>query len=73
MAFQLKTKESLSDGITRNVRRQIEKAIKHLDSNEKRAPRGTREKVLERIQWTRDLELEQQRSAWILGNLIRIF
>ena len=44
MAFQLRTKESLSGEITRNVRRQIEKAIKHLDSNEKRAPRGTREK-----------------------------
>jgi CHAD domain-containing protein len=44
MAFQLRTKESLSGEITRNVRRQIEKAIKHLDSNEKRTLRGTREK-----------------------------
>lgn len=32
MAFQLKAKESVSEGITRNVRRQIEKALKHLDA-----------------------------------------
>jgi CHAD domain-containing protein len=30
MAFQLKAKEPVSDGITRNVRLQLEKAIKHL-------------------------------------------
>ena len=42
MAFQLKAKESLSDGIARNVRRQIEKAIDHLDSNRKPPQGGTR-------------------------------
>jgi CHAD domain-containing protein len=42
MAFQLKAKESLSDGITRNVRRQIEKAINRLESNRKPPQRGTR-------------------------------
>ena len=30
MAFQLKANESVSDGITRNVRHQIEKALEHL-------------------------------------------
>jgi CHAD domain-containing protein len=35
MAFQLKAKESVSDGITRTVRRQIEKALKHLESDRK--------------------------------------
>jgi len=30
MAFRLKAKESVSDGIRRNVRRQIERALKHL-------------------------------------------
>jgi CHAD domain-containing protein len=40
MAFQLKAKESLSDGITRNVRRQIEKAIDHLGTKGKRRHRG---------------------------------
>ena len=35
MAFKLKAKESLSDGITHCVRRQIEKAISHLESNRK--------------------------------------
>jgi hypothetical protein len=30
MAFQLKANESVGDGITRNVRRQIEKALQHL-------------------------------------------
>jgi hypothetical protein len=41
MAFQLKTKESVSDGITRNVRRQIEKALKHLGAKRKPpAPRA---------------------------------
>jgi CHAD domain-containing protein len=30
MAFHLKDNESISEGITRNVRRQIEKALKHL-------------------------------------------
>ena len=42
MAFQLKAKESLSDGIARNVKRQIEKAIDHLDSNRKPPQGGTR-------------------------------
>jgi len=42
MAFQLKTKESLSDGINRNVRRQIKKAIYHLESTRKPPQRGTR-------------------------------
>jgi len=32
MAFQLKAKESVSDGIRRNVRRQIEKALKRLNA-----------------------------------------
>ena len=40
MAFQLKAKESLSDGITRNVRRQIEKAIDHLGAKRKPHQRG---------------------------------
>ena len=42
MAFQLKAKKSLSDGIARNVKRQIEKAIDHLDSNRKPPQGGTR-------------------------------
>jgi CHAD domain-containing protein len=37
MAFQLKANESVSDGITRNLRGQIEKALKHLSA--KRKPR----------------------------------
>jgi CHAD domain-containing protein len=40
MAFQLKAKESVSDGITRNVRRQIEKALKHLGAKGKPSQRG---------------------------------
>jgi CHAD domain-containing protein len=44
MAFQLKTKESLSDGINRNVRRQIKNAIHHLESTRKPPQRGTRAK-----------------------------
>src|ERR1019366_5836995 len=32
MAFQLKANESVSDGIRRNVRRQIEKALDHVDA-----------------------------------------
>jgi CHAD domain-containing protein len=35
VAFQLKAKESVSDGITRSVRRQIEKALKHLGAKRK--------------------------------------
>jgi len=41
MAFQLKANESVSDGITRNVRSQIEKALDHVDpkrSGAKRKP-----------------------------------
>jgi hypothetical protein len=40
MAFQLKAKESVSDGIARNVRRQIEKALKHLGAKRKPHQRG---------------------------------
>jgi CHAD domain-containing protein len=40
MAFQLSAKESVSDGITRNVRRQIEKALKHLGAKGKPSQRG---------------------------------
>jgi CHAD domain-containing protein len=40
MAFQLNAKESVSDGITRNVRRQIEKALKHLGAKSKPSQRG---------------------------------
>ena len=40
MAFQLKAKESVSDGITRNVRRQIEIALKHLGAKRKPHQRG---------------------------------
>jgi CHAD domain-containing protein len=40
MAFQLSAKESVSDGITRNVRRQIEKALKHLGAKSKPSQRG---------------------------------
>jgi hypothetical protein len=36
MAFQLKAKESVSDGIRRHVRRQIEKALKHLGAKRTR-------------------------------------
>jgi CHAD domain-containing protein len=43
MAFQLKAKESVSDGITRNVRRQIEKALAHLGANRKPHRRGAAE------------------------------
>jgi CHAD domain-containing protein len=43
MAFRLKAKESVSDGIRRNVRRQIEKAHKHLGAKRKRYPRGASE------------------------------
>jgi len=35
MAFQLKEKESVGEGIKRNVRRQIEKALKHLGAQKK--------------------------------------
>jgi CHAD domain-containing protein len=41
MAFQLSATESLSDGITRNVKRQIEKALKHLSAKGKPHRRGT--------------------------------
>jgi CHAD domain-containing protein len=41
MAFQLKARESLSEGITRKVRRQIEKAIGHLGAKGKPQQRGT--------------------------------
>jgi CHAD domain-containing protein len=40
MAFQLKAKESVSDGITRSVRSQIEKALKHLGAKRKPHQRG---------------------------------
>jgi CHAD domain-containing protein len=40
MAFQLKATESVSDGITRNVRHQIEKARKQLRENSKPHRRG---------------------------------
>jgi CHAD domain-containing protein len=40
MAFQLSAKESVSDGITRNVSRQIEKALKHLGAKGKPRQRG---------------------------------
>jgi hypothetical protein len=43
MAFELKAKESASDGITRNVRRQIEKALKHLGAKRKPHHRGAPE------------------------------
>jgi CHAD domain-containing protein len=43
MAFQLKAKESLRDGITRNVRRQIEKALKHLGAKRNPHHRGAPE------------------------------
>ena len=43
MAFQLKAKESVSDG-TRNVRREIEKALKHLGAKRKPRQRGAPEK-----------------------------
>ena len=43
MAFQLKAKESVSDGITRNVRRQIEKALKHLSAKRNPHHRGAPE------------------------------
>jgi CHAD domain-containing protein len=43
MAFQLKAKESVSDGIRRNVRRQIEKALKHLGAKRKPHQRGASE------------------------------
>ena len=43
MAFELKKKESVSDGITRTVRRQIEKALKHLRANGKLRQRGASE------------------------------
>jgi len=43
MAFQLKAKESVSDGIKRNVRRQIEKAIQHLGAKRKPHQRGASE------------------------------
>jgi CHAD domain-containing protein len=40
MTFQLKAKESVSDGITRAVRRQIEKALEHLYTKGRSHPRG---------------------------------
>jgi len=43
MAFQLKAKESVSDGIRRNVRRQIEKALNHLGAKRKPHQRGASE------------------------------
>lgn len=43
MAFQLKAKESVRDGITRTVRRQIEKALKRLRAKEKPHQRGASE------------------------------
>jgi hypothetical protein len=45
MAFQLKAKESVSDGITRNVRRPIEKAFKHLGAKRKPHHRGKASRV----------------------------
>ncbi|MGD1090683.1 MAG: CHAD domain-containing protein [Bryobacteraceae bacterium] len=43
MAFQLKVNESVSDGITRNLRLQIEKALKHLSEKKKPHHRGAPE------------------------------
>lgn len=43
MAFLLKPKESVSEGITRNVRRQIEKALEHLDAAADPGRRGDEE------------------------------
>ena len=43
MAFQLKAKESVRGGITRTVRRQIEKALKHLRVRRKPQERGASE------------------------------
>jgi CHAD domain-containing protein len=43
MAFQLKAKESVSDGITRNVRLQIEKALNHLGAKRKPHQRAASE------------------------------
>ena len=43
MAFQLKANESVSDGIRRNVRGQIEKALKHLGAKRKPHQRGAAE------------------------------
>jgi hypothetical protein len=40
MAFQLKAKESLLEEITRNVRRQIEKAIGHLGAKRETSTAG---------------------------------
>lgn len=44
MAFQLKAKESVSDGIRRNATRQIEKALNHLSGKEKPDQRDASEK-----------------------------
>jgi len=43
MAFQLKAKESLSEGIRRNVHRQIEKALEHLGAERQPHARGASE------------------------------
>jgi CHAD domain-containing protein len=43
MAFRLKAEESVSDGIRRNVRRQIEKVLKHLGTQRKPRQRGASE------------------------------
>ena len=43
MAFELKANESVSDGIRRNVRRQIEKALDHLGTEAKPHRRGAPE------------------------------
>ena len=43
MAFQLKVAESVSEGITRNVKHQIEKALKHVSGERKPHQRGASE------------------------------
>jgi CHAD domain-containing protein len=43
MAFQLKATESVSDGITRSVKHQIEKALKHVSGERKPHQRGASE------------------------------
>ena len=40
MAFQLKANEPVNEGVTRNVRRQLEKALEYLDARSKRSHDG---------------------------------
>jgi CHAD domain-containing protein len=49
MAFELKAKESVSDGIMRNVAGVIEKALKHLSAKNKQRQRGAQDEAVREV------------------------